>query len=252
MTSSASTDRLTHDQIKAAIASALTSEAASVADREGASLYDRAGDLIKSLSQRGMSEEIVDTLTQIGRENIAKDADWWLRFLSLFDNVRLMTTAQRIAISDALTNYPPRDSAARAYTLRFLAYSGCPIAWERLSESFNFPELARSAPLVFTDALVWAQKYGDALDVISAYLRAGGSKDLVAQMLERWSDLEPVQSSNHFLESVEGLLADESAESLLRDEGRRFSGLEEFGQSIKEVSSGYDVKPFLMVPEAAE
>lgn len=243
MNSNASADRLTHDQIKETVTSALTPEAVSIVDREGASDYNRAGELINELSRIGMSDEIVDILTEVGRENLAQDVSWWLRFLGFFDNIRLMTAAQRMKISDILGSSPPRDPEARAYILRFLAYSGCPIAWDRLSKSFDFSELLRTAPLIFADALVWAQKYDDAFDVVSAYLNNGGPKDLLSQMLERWTDLEPLPSSNEFLTRVK---------TLINGNDERFAAIENFGEDIRSISSGYNADPFRMVPEPAE
>src|SRR5437764_2990255 len=105
----------THQEIKKTISSALSPEAVSVSDRSGATPYDKAMDLLTDLSRLGVSGEIVDVLVELSEENSEKDVEWWLRFLSLFENIRQISLADRVKISEAFIDNPPIEPTARAY-----------------------------------------------------------------------------------------------------------------------------------------
>lgn len=223
---------MTHQEIKDRISEALKPDAVSICDQTGASAYDDATDLLTELSRRGISGEIVDVLVELYEENPRNDVEWWLRFLNLFDSVRQISLSDRVRISEAFVDAPPEDPTARAYVLRFLAYSGCPISWEDLEAPFALAEITSAAPLVLADAYVWAEKYDDALDVVSGFLNQGGSRESIETMIQRWVDLEGHASPSAFIDNLRMLLG-----------SPQFAVLQNFGREIREVPSTFKEVP---------
>jgi len=219
-----------HDRVKEIVVSALTAEATVPSDRTGESEYDRASDLLAELSRLGVSGEIVDVLIEVGAEGRDQVVDWWLRFLSLFDSVRQLSTADRIRISEALLGTPPDAPVARAYVLRFLAYSACPVEWDSLPDSYGIDVIAKAAPLELADAYVWAERFEEAADQVTSYLKGGGNKEYVESMLDRWTDLEGANVRSDFIETVRRLL------------GRSVPTFDEvaaFGRDMRQLASTY-------------
>jgi hypothetical protein len=195
------------DELIALIREALDPQADEDVDRSGRSEFDYAREYLLRLAGDGKSNQIVNALISVGSEGSSKDVEWWLSFLDLFEEIREVTPGLGLRLANFLQEHPPKNLEARAYLIRFMAQLDVPISWDNLSGGASVDQIARVAPLVISEALVWNREYTRAKDQLRAALTAHIiTWDDLSAMIARWRDVLGA-TARPFLEELAHLRA---------------------------------------------
>lgn len=181
---------MTTEEFKALIEHALGPSADAEIDRSGRSEFDLAREAVRDLVLEKRAEELIGTLTDIGQRNRRRNVEWWLSFLDLFEEMKELMPRLGVKLLEFFLRTPPADLEARAYFLRFLVYLDAPVPWNDLPKESSVSTLAREAPLIVAESLVWAKKYAAALEILESTISTKQitSVDL-KEIAPRWSDI---------------------------------------------------------------
>jgi hypothetical protein len=221
---------MTLQELKSLVEHALSPAADVEVDRSGRSLFDLAREAVRQFANDRRADELIEMLVQIGQRNRTRNAEWWLSFLDLFEETRTLMPRLGVRLFEFFLVSPPSDPEACAYFLRFLAYLDAPIRWNALSGSTSLDKLAKTAPLVVAESLVWAKKFAEAEVILTTALSAGKvTPDDLNEIAARWSDVLG-SSANNFIASVQ-TLGNPAQPAAQR---RKPSEISSFGQRVRE------------------
>lgn len=158
-------------------------------DLGGLTAYDHFKDHLFEISARGEADNFLDAFIHIAISDPRHPARWWNRYFNILESFKQLDQSARLRLTEIFEDDFGSTPDIRALILRQLAALKCKLDWSSLSRQQSFQQAQRDFPLFIADAMVWSERYFEAVELLREALKIRRIElEDVERMQERWRE----------------------------------------------------------------